>query len=123
MSFSELPKHAIKLYTGVDPLEFSRPTTFNQRLDVLAPVGAGVRLSAQVTGYTLVSGVRLTDLFEDGFVTSSDLQVMTLQDDQDGAWFIDGQRGKLVLKVTKERYESLGIVGELKQGAYSKSEL
>ncbi|KAG9104247.1 hypothetical protein FRC06_004231 [Ceratobasidium sp. 370] len=83
---------------------------------------------------------------------------MTLQDNQDSAWLIDGRRGemrsrralyrraaaigsliglsvvkgdrddvkliwwllvgKLVLRVTKERYESLGIVGKSKQGAY-----
>ncbi|KAG8748081.1 hypothetical protein FRC12_013927 [Ceratobasidium sp. 428] len=43
---------------------------------------------------------------------------MTMRDERDGAWSIDGQRGKLALKVTKERYESLGIVGRPKNGAY-----
>ncbi|QRV73925.1 hypothetical protein RhiJN_01939 [Ceratobasidium sp. AG-Ba] len=114
-----LPNRSIKLYTNINPLELPLPIAFNQRLDVIVAEDAGgERLGAQVAKYALVSGVRLGDLFEDEFGLNPDMQVMTLRDEREGAWFIDGRRGKLTLHVPKERYKTIGIVGEQEGGMY-----
>ncbi|KAL5633400.1 hypothetical protein ACGC1H_003781 [Rhizoctonia solani] len=39
--------------------------------------------------------------------------------DEEGAWFIDTQLGVLVMKISKERYQTLGIAGKELNGAYT----
>ncbi|QRV88695.1 hypothetical protein RhiJN_16713 [Ceratobasidium sp. AG-Ba] len=91
-----LPNRSIKLYTNTNPLQLPLPIAFNQRLDVIVAGDAGgERLGVQVAKYALVSGVRLGDLFGDEFGLNPDMQVMTLRDEREGAWFIDGGRGEM----------------------------
>ncbi|KAJ2714696.1 hypothetical protein H4R19_001590 [Coemansia spiralis] len=102
---------------------------FNHRLTIIAPIGAiGVEkvLGAHIGSYFRIQ-LKLSDLIDPAFVANyvKDKELVALSADRlidaDDVFAIDG-RGKLVLSLTKDTYEVLGLAGRpaafpLKRGA------
>ncbi|CAE6482594.1 unnamed protein product [Rhizoctonia solani] len=122
MNVPSLPKRPLKLHTGSDPDHMPLPTIIARRLEVIVPAHGPheARLSTQVARYAITSGVRLADVLSS--YTAEETRAKTSMSmsarDEEGAWLIDGQLGLLVMKISKERYRTLGIAGKETNGAY-----
>ncbi|CAE6445475.1 unnamed protein product [Rhizoctonia solani] len=122
MNVPSLPKRSLKLHTGSDPDHMPLPTIIARRLEIIVPAHGlhEARLSTQVARYAITSGVRLADVLSS--YTAEETRAKTSMSmsarDEEGAWLIDGQLGLLVMKISKERYRTLGIAGKETNGAY-----
>ncbi|KDN47052.1 hypothetical protein RSAG8_03829, partial [Rhizoctonia solani AG-8 WAC10335] len=123
MNVPSLPKRSLKLHTGSEPDHIPLPTIFARRLEVIVPAHSPheARLGAQVARYAITSGVRLADAISSYTAEKarSKTNMSMSARDEEGAWLIDSQLGLLVMKISKERYQTLGIAGKEANGAYT----